>query len=915
VEDRDTAEPALTEVTKREGAAARPKPEYLSRGTLVGRYVVLDVVGEGGMGVVYSAFDHELDRKVAIKLLQAKSGGSSGGQAWLLREAQALARLAHPNVIAVHDVGSLPGDRVFVAMEMVEGVTLRRWLKADKRSWRDVVPVMLGAGAGLAAAHAAGLIHRDFKPENVLVGNDGRVRVMDFGLARLADEEPASRDSDLRIESRSPLSESLTVAGTVIGTPAYMAPELYEGGSGADARTDQFAFGVALFEALYRTRPYDKDDLRRVRETQRDLAAGSLSMKPKAGDASVPARIHRIAMRAIALDPAARFASMDALLGELSTAAAPRRGRVLLAGVAFAGIAGAGAIAYFANRSETALCTGIDKHLAGVWDPSTKQTVHAAFTATKKSFAEQSFAGVSRALDAYAGDWTHATADSCEATRIRGEQADDVFALRQACFDQRLDELHAVTRLLATADAALVERGDKVVFGLEPIATCSNVTALRGPGLAPAAIRTSVDDQRKKLAEAKAQFLAGKYLSALVTANAVVEAAKQLHYDPLAAEALVVYATGQQTTGQLDGALVNYSDATFTAVRGKRDDVVATASLGAATLASDAGKSGEARIWLSLGEAAAARSGLTDVLAAHRMEIEGVVLAQAGDTAAGLAAHEKAYEIAAKNLGRDNPALWPNEMLYATTLTKAGSYAKAAPHFEHALALREGSVGPDHPDIALIKSNLGVAYRHLGQTAKSRQVFEHALAIREATYGKNSPLLVPTLDNFTELLKQVGDIPAALATIERGVKLATLLPGKQHPAFHVVATTYAEVLIAAGRLADAHRQYDELFVLEEQTKSNQLPMTLASRAELSLAESKWPEAVTFAERSIAGFEAAGGKEQPDLWRPLTALGRAQLALHRDADARAALERAIAIGTKFGLTDDLDAARREIAKLH
>jgi len=342
--------------TKREGSPTRPTVErYLVRGTLVGRYVVIDKLGEGGMGVVYSAFDPELDRKIAIKLLQARpaSGSSGGEQAWLLREAQALARLQHPNVVAVHDVGVLPGDQVFVAMELVDGETMRQWLKARARTWREVVPVMLGAGAGLAAAHAAGLVHRDFKPENVLVGNDGRVRVMDFGLARLADEEPASRDSDLRIESRSPLQDSLTVAGTVIGTPAYMAPELFDGG--ADARTDQFAFGVALFEALYRTRPYDKDELRRAGETQRDLAAGSVSMKPKPGDAKVPARIDRVAMRAIALDPAVRFASMDALLADLAAAAAPRRGRVVLAGVALAGIASGGAIAYVANRSETAL--------------------------------------------------------------------------------------------------------------------------------------------------------------------------------------------------------------------------------------------------------------------------------------------------------------------------------------------------------------------------------------------------------------------------------------------------------------------------------------------------------------------------------------------------------------------------------
>src|SRR5690349_17448959 len=204
----------------------RPKPPQDLRepGDTVGRFVVLQRLGEGGMGVVYTAYDPELDRKVAIKLLKS----AEEGHARLLREAQAMARLQHPNVIAVHDVGTLPGNRVFVAMELVAGATLRGWLKAAPRAWREVIAIMRQAGVGLAAAHDAGLVHRDFKPDNVLVGDDGRVRVMDFGLARLgaADPELSSGSHDT-----GPLSTPLTMAGTVVGTPAYMAPELFKGTS------------------------------------------------------------------------------------------------------------------------------------------------------------------------------------------------------------------------------------------------------------------------------------------------------------------------------------------------------------------------------------------------------------------------------------------------------------------------------------------------------------------------------------------------------------------------------------------------------------------------------------------------------------------------------------------------------------
>src|SRR5437763_1115036 len=203
--------------------------EGLDRGATVGRYVVLDRIGAGGMGVVYAAYDPELDRRVAIKLLRPDRFSSEAGRLRLLREAQALARLTHPNVVAVYDAGTF-GDRVFVAMELVEGETLRQWLGEGPRSWREVLDRFLPAGRGLAAAHAAGLVHRDFKPENVLLGRDGRVRVMDFGLARV--EEHAQESTALPMMVRALTEESvprplgpLTQEGRVLGTPNYMSPE------------------------------------------------------------------------------------------------------------------------------------------------------------------------------------------------------------------------------------------------------------------------------------------------------------------------------------------------------------------------------------------------------------------------------------------------------------------------------------------------------------------------------------------------------------------------------------------------------------------------------------------------------------------------------------------------------------------
>jgi hypothetical protein len=291
-----------------------PTSEIPRAGDRIGRFTVLDVLGRGGMGVVVAAYDPQLDRSVALKIVSAAGEGERQEyRARLLREARAMAKIRHPNVVAVHEVGE-HGGRIYLAMEQVDGGTLRTLDEPKggaERDWRSLLEVFIAAGRGLAAAHAAGMVHRDFKPENVLIDRDGRVLVGDFGLVGHAPVGDAAGEGD------APVHERLTRADTVMGTPAYMAPEQYTG-SPVDARADQFAFCVALYEALYGELPF-------AGETRRDYVRAIMRgevREPPAGR-RVPKWLWRALCRGLAADASARYRSMDALLAELG--ADPKR--------------------------------------------------------------------------------------------------------------------------------------------------------------------------------------------------------------------------------------------------------------------------------------------------------------------------------------------------------------------------------------------------------------------------------------------------------------------------------------------------------------------------------------------------------------------------------------------------------------
>ena len=373
------------------GDAADPVPP-LAVGTVLGRYVILETLGAGAMGIVYGAYDPDLGRKVALKVLRGATDEET--RARLLREAQALARLSHPNVVAIHDLGTDRG-RVFLAMELIEGDTLAAWLRGRPRP-QAVIDALVSAGRGLAAAHAAGLVHRDFKPANVLVGEDGRARVTDFGLAH-GDEGPAAGHG-------------------AAGTPAYMAPEQRVGGP-TDARSDQYAFCATLHEALSGQRPPAGADA--LPRWTRPILGKARSRRHSRR--SLPGHGHS------PVPPGRRGPSLT-----------PRRS---LGGAAI--VLAAGAAIAFAMRPARAQCDGAEAAWGNLWGQGDRAEVAAAFARSDRPGRDTALARVTETLDAYRARWVNAHTETCRATRVRGDQSEALLDLRMQCLAGRRRQAEA----------------------------------------------------------------------------------------------------------------------------------------------------------------------------------------------------------------------------------------------------------------------------------------------------------------------------------------------------------------------------------------------------------------------------------------------------------------------------------------
>ena len=341
-------------------------------GKAFGRYTLLDRLGAGAMGVVWRASDPKLGRNVALKLLRRHDASLTER---LIREAQSMAQVSHPNVVAVYDVGIADGNN-YIAMELVEGTSLRGWQRAKSRTVPEIVAAYVDAGRGLAAAHAAGIVHRDFKPDNVLVGGDGRARVTDFGLAAAKPSESGTHH---------PVGDvNLTTSGSVLGTPAYMAPEQFVGGN-VDSRTDQFNFCVALYEALYEERPFEGKTFEELGES---VAEGRV--RPAPAGTQVSGGLRAILLRGLSPKPGDRFPTMEYLLTELVRDRARPWRRTAIGATALAAALVLGLVSDWAVRDRVTSEIHQSFELTGKQLDMTIQKLHRFFdTVSQVAYREQ----------------------------------------------------------------------------------------------------------------------------------------------------------------------------------------------------------------------------------------------------------------------------------------------------------------------------------------------------------------------------------------------------------------------------------------------------------------------------------------------------------------------------------------------
>jgi tetratricopeptide (TPR) repeat protein/predicted Ser/Thr protein kinase len=802
--------------------ADREEQRTLQVGDRFAGFQIRGFLGRGAMGVVYDTWDPTLERRVALKLLRSPTRRAAER---LLREARALARLDHPGVVRIW-AADVHRGAVYIAMELVEGQNLREWLKIP-RGWSEALPVLIGAGRGLAAAHAAGVIHRDFKPENVLVGWDGQARVLDFGIARISAQHPdhlsstidGSQAGDGEGEGHCgaeplsgsfaglPIDDQLTEAGALIGTLLYMAPEQHER-ERADERSDQFAFCTTLFEAIYGAHPFPAKS-----RSELALLVSEHNVRfPNDDHSKAPRWLERVILKGLSPARDDRFATMDDLIDALERHPRRRRARNRVLAAA-AVMASAVTLGFLVPRAEDNACVDVASEIDDALGERQRQEIAARFAALETAGAKEIGERVNAELEAWAGRWVEARTEAC---KLRHEHRESTVMdeRREACLAERLAEAGALGAVLTQAQDRVLANAERALTALEDPDVCLGDE----PPVGHASVTGEHDELVEEMLELEWLALAGGDSRTLARARALVEKIRGLpanERSSLLGYALVTLAEAELFEGNLATAEVLLHESIRVAERTAADVLRARAVVDLGWLLATApGRAHEAIPVLEDAAALLERVGHPRGVTTRRQQALAEALLASGNTTSA----RQMFEAMLAEAGERATGL-----VHYTTSLGIGRVAAAEKNDTAALAHNRAALaqlevhGKDSPMLVTPLINIGIALTNLGRYDEAREAIQRGLALRRALLENdaspgNRRLLGEDLMNLANLESQAGNPDAAADAYREAL---ALLPEDRYAERSLVFFNLGVDHQVAGRHTQALGNYEESLRLGE----------------------------------------------------------------------------------------------------
>ncbi|MCK6511294.1 serine/threonine-protein kinase [Myxococcota bacterium] len=778
------------------------------RGTPVGRYILLEPVSSGSVGTVYTAYDPELDRKLAVKLLRVDLHhyqDPAEAEVRIQREARSMARLSHPNVVQVYDTGRF-GTQHFIAMEFVSGNPLKQWMQ-QPHSLQEILQALLQAGRGLQAAHEAGLIHRDFKPANVLQREDGTFCVVDFGLARGSLRQPNNNElsttpsgnydeipDDYKLLD---LDISLTEPGQIMGTPAYMAPEQLNGQE-SDERTDQFAFCVSLYEALYGERPFFGHSLEA--RTQAHLQVQQIrSIK----GFSVPKWLRSLLQRGLAPQREDRFPTMRLLLDEIESSLRRQREHDRWRWLALIWLfLFAVGLSWLAFLSPSSPCQQAHSHTQKLWNPTTQHEIRTAFLQTRLHYALPTWERAQQALSSYEDAWRNQYTEACQATHLHKEQPLASLALRTQCLHDRLQQFSSLVSLFRKADSKIVEGAIRSIYQLDPLDECKDLLALKRtkhPLQDPKSQQT-LQHLHKELSVVKALHDTGKSNEAYETLLSIIQQSRSISYPPLQADILYRKATLLHFQGKNQDAFDTAQQALWIALRLNDIRLQVLLYLELHSIAQDLARYPDAERFGMYAESLLPLLKEPALMQLRLDRTRGVMAFYRGQYPQALQMFLRAYKAANRHLNPTHPQRGHILNALGAAYRKNNQPERAIHFYQRAIHLTTQAQGPDHPFISTIENNLANIFMQKQQHHKALQLQKNALRRIDGIVPESHSLFLYLLGNMGMTYTDLKRWKPAKRMVFRAHQLIQKHHSKEHPR---LAASYNQI----GYFYLAQRRY------------------------------------------------------------------------------------------------------------